>query len=62
MVVMNMIRFEIVKGENNQYHWRMVAANNEIVCWSEDYASKEGAYKSLNWMVSNCNGKKIIEV
>lgn len=45
-----MIRFEVYRDQASEYRWRLVAANNEIVAWSEGYTSKPGAINSLNWV------------
>jgi uncharacterized protein YegP (UPF0339 family) len=43
------MKFEIYIGKDNFYHWRLKAANGEIVCWSEGYSSLENAKKSVSW-------------
>lgn len=48
-----MVRFQIYKDTAGGYRWRFVAANNEIVGWSEAYTSKQGAINSANWVKSN---------
>ena len=45
-----MIRFEIYVDLFDEYRWRMVAANNEIVAWSEGYKTKQSAIDSVNWI------------
>lgn len=45
-----MVRFEIYVNRANQYQWRLVAANNQIVCWGEGYSSKQSALDSVNWV------------
>lgn len=45
-----MIRFEILLNVNRQYYWRLVASNNEIVCWSESYTSKQNALNSIQFV------------
>jgi len=41
-----MVRFEIYLSKGNDYRWRLVAANNEIVAVSEGYETKQGAITS----------------
>lgn len=48
-----MIKFEIYIGKDALYHWRLKAANGEIVCWSEGYSSMENAKKSVEWVKRN---------
>lgn len=48
-----MIKFEIYIGKDGFYHWRLKAANGEIVCWSEGYSSLENAKKSIEWVRRN---------
>ena len=45
-----MIKFEIYLGQDGLYHWRLKAANGEIVCWGEGYNSKQGARSSAEWV------------
>jgi len=45
-----MVKYEIYYGNDYQYHWRLKAANGEIVCWSEGYASHQNAVNSVNWV------------
>ena len=56
-----MERFEIYMGEDAQYHWRLKATNNEIVCWSEGYASKQKAQQSVEWVKKNSFDAPVIE-
>lgn len=44
-----MIRFEMYVDRVGEYRWRLVAANNQIVCWSEGYNTPEGAKDSVRW-------------
>ena len=48
-----MIKFEIYLGKDLLWHWRLKAANNEIVCWSEGYTSKQSAATSIKWVKQN---------
>ncbi len=47
-----MIRFEIYINQAKQYQWRLVAANNQYVCWGEGYSSRQAAIDSINWAKS----------
>lgn len=47
---MCMVRFEVYLDQVGEYRWRLVAANNEIVAWSEGYSTKQGAINSANWV------------
>ena len=44
-----MVRFEIYEDQAGEYRWRLVAANNQIVAWSEGYTTKQGAVNSAQW-------------
>lgn len=48
-----MIHFEIYVGQDSLYHWRLKAANGEIVCWSEGYATRQNAERSVAWTRGN---------
>jgi len=56
------IKFEIYYGNDSTYHWRLRAANGEIVCWSEGYNSKQGAINSANWVKINAPNAPIVEI
>jgi uncharacterized protein len=45
-----MVRFEIYIDRDSEYRWRLVASNNEPVCWSEGYRTKQGASDSIKWV------------
>lgn len=45
-----MVKFEIVRNKAGEYQWHLVAANNQIVCWSEGYTTKQGAIDSIKWV------------
>lgn len=46
------VRFELYRDSAFDYRWRLVAANNAIVAVSsEGYETKQGAEKSLNWIM-----------
>jgi len=32
-----MAKFTLYKGADNQYRWRLIAANGNIICWAEGY-------------------------
>lgn len=48
-----MIKFEIYIGQDYLHHWRLLAANDEIVCWSEGYSSLQAAKNSVDWVKRN---------
>jgi len=50
-----MVRFQIYIDQSGEYRWRLVAANNEIVAWSEGYTTKQGAIDSANWVKTNAS-------
>ena len=41
-------RFVIKKGSGGQFHFNLVAANNEIVATSEQYTTKDAAIKGTD--------------
>lgn len=52
-----MAKFVIWQGNSDKmWYWHLKAANGEIVCWAEGYASKEGALNSVEWVRSYANG------
>jgi uncharacterized protein YegP (UPF0339 family) len=45
-----MVRFVIFRNQAGEYQWHLEAANNHIVCWSEGYDTRQGAYDSIKWV------------
>ena len=41
-------KFQIFKGKDNQYYFRLRAGNGEIVCSSEGYTSLQNCEKGIN--------------
>ncbi len=54
-----MAQFEIYVGQDAKHHWRLRAANHEIVCWSEGYNTRQGAENSVNWTKVNAPNASI---
>ena len=46
-------KFEILPTANGQHYWRFKAANGEILCHSENYASKQGAENGVQSLIKN---------
>ena len=42
-----MPKFEIFKGANGKYYFRLKASNGEIIAQSEGYSSKQGAQDGI---------------
>jgi uncharacterized protein YegP (UPF0339 family) len=42
-----MAQFEIRKATNGQYYWVFQGNNNEVICQSEIYVSKDSAKNSI---------------
>lgn len=42
-----MSKFELFKGTNGQYYFRLKAENGEIIANSEGYTSKQGAQNGI---------------
>jgi uncharacterized protein len=42
-----MAKFEIFKGTNGKYYFRLKASNGEIIAQSEGYSSKQGAQDGI---------------
>lgn len=40
-------KFEVFKGGNGQFYFRLRAPNNQIICASEGYTTKQGAYDGI---------------
>lgn len=42
-----MAKFELFKGENGNYYFRLKAENGEIIARSEGYTTKQGAQNGI---------------
>lgn len=41
-------KFQIFKGKDEQYYFRLKAANGEIICSGEGYSSLQNCRKGIN--------------
>lgn len=39
--------YEIIKGDDNQFYWHLVAGNGEIAAQSEGYTTKASARRAV---------------
>jgi uncharacterized protein YegP (UPF0339 family) len=46
-----MSRFEIFRNVNNEYSWRLRAANGEIIASGEEYVTKEAARRAVERVI-----------
>ena len=53
--------FEIHGNSTKGYWWRLVAANNEVLCHSEMYTSKRGAQNGIAAAKRNAGNAPIID-
>lgn len=53
-------KFEIYKDVNNEFRFRYIAGNGEIVCSSEGYSSKQGCIHGIN-VIKNISENVIFE-
>jgi len=44
---MNIPKFQIFKGRDAQFYFRLRAGNGEVICASEGYVSKQGCRKGI---------------
>jgi uncharacterized protein len=44
-------KFQLKKLENNEYHFVLKAANNEVIAQSETYETKQGAEKGIEAII-----------
>jgi uncharacterized protein YegP (UPF0339 family) len=57
-----MVRFEVYLSKGNDFRWRLVAANNEIVATSEGYQTKQGALTSAKRIQQLAPIARIVEL
>lgn len=53
--------FEIKKSANGQYFWVLKAANNQIICSSEIYVSKQSAKEGIASCMKNAANSYVID-
>jgi uncharacterized protein YegP (UPF0339 family) len=54
--------FEIFEAKDGKFHFRLKAANGEIVATSQGYASKAGAIKGTEAVQHAADGAAVVEV
>lgn len=55
-------QYQIFKGSDNQWYWRLVAKNGETVCSSEGYKRRSSAIKACQRMPELAQTTAISEV
>lgn len=53
------MKFKLKKNSNGQYFFEFVAANNQVICWSESYHNKKDAEHALDLVKNNALEAKI---
>ncbi len=54
-------RFKVLAARGGGYFWHFQAANNEIVCASQVYATKAAAIHGANVMKIKAGGAKVYD-
>jgi uncharacterized protein YegP (UPF0339 family) len=54
-------RFEVHPAKGGGYFWHLQAANNEIVCSSQVYTTKEAASKGAFWVQKNAGSATVYD-
>ena len=54
-----MSKFEIFKGKDGQYYFRLIANNGEVVATSEGYTTKQNCQKGIISLKENANSEII---
>jgi uncharacterized protein YegP (UPF0339 family) len=55
------MQFQIHKSTNNQYFFRIVAANGQTLCHSETYTTKQNAIAAANLIKANAANAPIVD-
>ncbi|WP_194838570.1 DUF1508 domain-containing protein [Nocardia sp. XZ_19_369] len=54
-------KFELFTDKAGQTRFHLVAANGEVICASQGYASKAGAVKGINSVKTNAATAEIVD-
>lgn len=57
-----MAKFEIFNGKDNQFYFRLVASNGEIIGSSEGYTQKHNATNGINSVKEHCEDPNNFEI
>lgn len=57
-----MSKFEIFKGTNGQFYFRLKAENGEIIASSEGYTSKQGAQSGVAAVRRCAPGAQLVDL
>lgn len=55
-------KFQIFKGKDNQFYFRLRAENGEVICGSEGYTTKQNCKKGIDAIKKVANGAPVEEL
>ena len=55
-------KFQVFKGEDNQYYFRLKAGNGEIICASQGYTTKQSCLHGIDAIKSVASGAPVEEL
>ena len=55
-------KFEVYKGKNDNYYFRLKASNGEIIATGEGYTTKAGCLKGIESVKKNAPDASVVEV
>lgn len=53
-------RFLVFIGEDGQWYWHLTANNNEIICQSEGYTTKQNCLKGIESVKKHAESSKVL--
>lgn len=59
---MNNPKFQIFKGNNQKYYFRLNARNGQQILSSQGYASRSGCQNGIESVRKNCGNKALYEI
>lgn len=57
-----MNKFEVFRGRNGDYRWRLKASNNKVVAQSEGYTRHASAIKACSAAMKAAQGAKVVDL
>jgi uncharacterized protein YegP (UPF0339 family) len=55
------MKFELKFNEAEEYYWRFLSGNGEVIAWSEGYADKRDALHAIELVKTHAKDAEIVD-